>query len=331
MSEAQQADKFQTIYASLIPLAETALKSMEDRLRASLRDYFWPNESFPIITSRVKDRLGFLGKLIENGIDTESPSEILKVKTDLLGIRIVVASREQIERVLEMLRDSSNPWEIQHTAAYTGDAEEREFYEVIGLDDAATKPTGYCGVHFDVLLNDTDGKPRWVEIQIRTKIQDAWQGVDHLIYKAEKWLPDEFLMLRKSLAGQFEAAEKAQRFIFNYVESQVLAKNENLKFTELYKLFDWSKIIGLPKNFRNQIVGCAGLPWYWWIAPDTGMRYSFVIENPKTHPMNQPLTLVTTEHMLEQRPDLMKKVITLPCEFLANIELAGNVELKSFT
>ena len=330
MTPMQPSQKYHDLYSEFFPRARDRGNFVEHQLRAKLRDYFWPNEDIPSVSQpRIKDRAGFFKKITKKGVDQENVEAMMSAKTDLIGVRIIVTFREHIERIVRMLRDEKYPWEIRHAMAYTNDTAEADFYRNLGLD-VETKPTGYCGIHFDVFLPGEVAEPHWVEIQVRTKIQDAWQSIDHLVYKAEKYLPKEFATLRKSFAGQFEAAEKAQRFVFDHVQGQVLATQEYLKFGDLYKLFDWSKTIGIPKDFKDRLIGSAHLPWYWWVAPDDGARYSLVLENPKMHSEGQPLTLITTEYLKQNHPSMLEKMVILPDEFIADIPLAGNVEFCSF-
>lgn len=110
-----------------------------------------------------------------------SPIETLADIKDLIGVRIILLYRPDIERTLELLRSE-----------FVIEAEEKK-----GMDEDADG-FGYQSVHAIVRLGpdtnglavDNCGTPLRAEVQIRTLAQHIWAAASHdLQYKKERGVP----------------------------------------------------------------------------------------------------------------------------------------------
>ncbi len=126
---------------------------------------------------RVKSMASILEKIERGAIHVED----LRGVTDLIGLRIILLFKRDVETVRNLLQKSLRVFSEEDTHARLGD---REF--------------GYGSVHMDIGL-----KPSWAkmptfrnagnlraEIQIRTVAQHIWASASHLLqYKREAAVP----------------------------------------------------------------------------------------------------------------------------------------------
>jgi len=145
------------------------------------------------VTSRVKSIIGFAEKLVRKGY-VENPDQV----TDLTGVRIVVKSLHDVERMAAALRAACE----SSDALFVLDRENVSDKRGPGFGDV--EKFGYQSLHLVVEmtgLGGTDWKPferRKAEVQIRTRAQGVYAEVSHgLTYKGEDQVPRD---VRRSLA-----------------------------------------------------------------------------------------------------------------------------------
>jgi ppGpp synthetase/RelA/SpoT-type nucleotidyltranferase len=149
------------------------------------------------LESRTKKLDSFLRKASELGL--AQPTAIEEMH-DVSGLRIIVASLEDVARVESILRDSLEVDSSRSTKKGT------EF-----LPDQF----GYKSDHLICRVDDTlKGRPEWrngegwVEVQIRSACQHAWAQVDRLVrYKTTSDLPEGLERRLFSLAAVLEVCD----------------------------------------------------------------------------------------------------------------------------
>ncbi|MES2624618.1 MAG: (p)ppGpp synthetase [Pseudomonadota bacterium] len=137
----------------------------------------------------IKQRVKTLESLSEKLIHlTRSTGEENPVLRDLLGLRVVVPFQEEVERVVELLREHFSIKKIERKS------EKLTFREF-----------AYDSVHVEIPIEIDLSLPECcravVEVQVRTILQDAWAEVEHeLIYKSHFRFPNND-SIRKKLAA----------------------------------------------------------------------------------------------------------------------------------
>jgi ppGpp synthetase/RelA/SpoT-type nucleotidyltranferase len=137
----------------------------------------------------IKLRVKTLESLSEKLLHlTRSTGEQNPMIRDLLGLRVVVPFQEEVERVVELLRERFNIEKIERKS------EKLSFREF-----------AYDSVHVEIPLQGDLKLPECceqvVEVQVRTILQDAWAEVEHeLIYKSHYRFPNND-SIRKKLAA----------------------------------------------------------------------------------------------------------------------------------
>ncbi len=323
MNTPAQPTNFREMYALLHPKAHAALSSVNEVLHQRRRFSFWPNEEVIIADGRVKDGTSLKNKMGRKKILYHDLRGVCDNIRDVAATRIVVTFRSQITRAVEMILHEQNPWSIPEECrvAYTDDPDDADLFRELGLK-VERKATGYAGVHLDLIVDLTNNPVHWVEIQIRTKIQDAWESIDHLLYKTGDDLPASFLTLRKSLAGQFEASEKGQGFIFDYVQDEIVAKHPEKKFTDYFQIFDWSKNLGAPIDLIGKVIHGRTLDCYYLVDENLGRRT--LVEDATAWPQK----LITKRWLEKNRQNVLDQAILLPDEFLADMTLCESISIN---
>jgi ppGpp synthetase/RelA/SpoT-type nucleotidyltranferase/regulator of sirC expression with transglutaminase-like and TPR domain len=137
----------------------------------------------------IKQRVKTLESLSEKlSHVTRSTGELNPTVRDVLGLRVVVPFQEEVERVVELLRQHFNIEQIERKS------EKLTFREF-----------AYDSVHVEIPLGKDLALPgcckQVVEVQVRTILQDAWAEVEHeLIYKSHFRFPNND-SIRKKLAA----------------------------------------------------------------------------------------------------------------------------------
>lgn len=155
-----------------------AMKQIETYLKILEEDFTFRNEYNPIdhIVTRLKTPESILGKMQKDGKD-KTIEEIEKHLFDIAGVRIVCPFEDDVERVVEILKESNH-------------------INIIKEKDFITNPkeSGYRSYHLVVmahvhLISGNEDVP--VEIQIRTLAQDFWASLEHQItYKYKGEVPE---------------------------------------------------------------------------------------------------------------------------------------------
>lgn len=314
---------FQELYNLLHPHGKSMLQFVDEYLAQGHRFYFWSNEDVLIGEGRIKDGMSLKEKMEKKNLMPTDIENVCCTIKDFVGTRIIVTFRNQIQRAIELVINKSNPWQVrpENMVVYTNDPDDAKIYESMGLR-VESKVTGYVGVHLDLKVELPDNPIHWVEVQIRTKIQDAWESIDHLLYKVGDDLPLSFLTLRKSLAGQFESSEKGQGFIFDYVQDEVVSKHPAKKFLNYFNIYDWSKDFGAPRDLIGKVIHGPTLDCYHLVDDDLG-RHTLVED-----PSQWPQKLITERWLQVNHPDILKHTLLVPNDFLAGMILSDSVAIK---
>ena len=140
------------------------------------------NESIKIhsLTTRIKDFKSIQEKVKRKKSKGEELENPLVQITDLVGVRIVLLLRSDLEKVASIIR--------QHFHVISEDNK---------IDNQETNSFGYMSNHFVVNIKHSyigphyDGiKQMACEIQVRTIAMDAWAAISHYLdYKNEHNLP----------------------------------------------------------------------------------------------------------------------------------------------
>lgn len=158
-----------------------------------------------------------------------------KIK-DLLGLRFIVSFLEDVERVVDIIKEYLDVVNIERKS------------EALSFREFA-----YDSVHLEILLKDKnlqfpDFCSKSCEIQIRTILQEAWAEIEHeLIYKSDIEFPDS-QTIRKKLA-----ALNANLVLSDMIFQEIKDEQKELKiwgqerFKELQKRAKEISIDSLPK------------------------------------------------------------------------------------
>jgi putative GTP pyrophosphokinase len=154
-------------------------------LSSQVEDLIESNNMHGSIKMRVKTLESLSEKLIHL---TRSTGEQNPTVRDLLGLRVVVPFQEEVERVVELLREHFSIKKIERKS------EKLTFREF-----------AYDSVHVEIPIEIDLQLPECcrhvVEVQVRTILQDAWAEVEHeLIYKSHFRFPNSD-SIRKKLAA----------------------------------------------------------------------------------------------------------------------------------
>ncbi|MBD9378917.1 GTP pyrophosphokinase [Pseudoxanthomonas sp. PXM04] len=169
---------------------------------------------FLTVTGRTKSKPGALEKIDRKAYD----SPMLQL-TDLSGLRVVVYTESQVQRVSELISKAFN---VDLKNSMDRDA-------VLRVDQ-----TGYRSVHFVCDLGEQRaGLPEFnnlgglkFEIQVRTVLQHAWAELAHdRNYKLGAKLPRELERKLYLYAGMLEIADKG----FDEISRQIDEYAKNLK------------------------------------------------------------------------------------------------------
>lgn len=155
-----------------------AMKQIETYLKILEEDFTFRYDYNPIdhIITRLKTPESILGKMEKDGRN-KTIEEIENHIFDIAGVRIVCPFEDDVERVIEVLKESNH-------------------IQIIKEKDYIQKPkeSGYRSYHLVVLahvhlISGNEEVP--VEIQVRTLAQDFWASLEHQItYKYKGEVPE---------------------------------------------------------------------------------------------------------------------------------------------
>jgi ppGpp synthetase/RelA/SpoT-type nucleotidyltranferase len=148
---------------------------------------------------RAKDVESFQEKIARTGKDYRDP---LREVTDLAGVRVIVQSLEDVERVGNIIVREFSIDELR---------------SVNKLHQLEPDRFGYLSQHFIVRLANPRSQlsewkglgDRWVEVQVRTTLQHAWAVIQHsLDYKSEIDVPTKLRRRLFRVSALLEIADE---------------------------------------------------------------------------------------------------------------------------
>ncbi len=162
------------IYLSYKDVFQEILSAIELKLKSTLKLV-----SMPTFKTRIKSFNSYYKKVLRQKAQEVGESRKLVCLTDMIGIRVICAFLEDLNEVMNQIKQNFDVIEIEDKGA---NQSFREF--------------GYESLHILIKIpadcmpvkNTTPALPENMvcEIQVRTILQDAWAEVEHeLIYKSE--------------------------------------------------------------------------------------------------------------------------------------------------
>jgi putative GTP pyrophosphokinase len=160
--------------------------------------------------------------------------------TDLFGLRFIVPFLEDVERLVEIVKESLDVAEIDRKS-------ERLSYREFAYDS----------VHMEISLDKVDiALPDFCspmcEIQIRTILQEAWAEIEHyLVYKSDIEIPGNKTTLKKI------AALNANLVLSDMIFQEIRDKQKELevwgreRFQELQKRARGISLDSIPKYHEH--------------------------------------------------------------------------------
>ena len=204
---------------------EQAVEELKVKLRSIRKEYRRKNEYSPIefVTGRVKEVASMLDKANKFNIPIDRLQYELE---DIAGIRIMCQFVDDIERVVEILRERKD-MQILYEKDYVNNVKE----------------SGYRSYHIIIKypINMAEGQREILaEFQIRTLAMNFWATVEHsLNYKYKQKIPQEIKYKLKSAA---DAAFQLDR--------EMLEIKDEIK--DAQKLFEVKS--DTISNIMNQII-----------------------------------------------------------------------------
>jgi ppGpp synthetase/RelA/SpoT-type nucleotidyltranferase len=182
------AAAFETIYTGLQDLLRTAERDVSGLVAQAISQIGNPFLVRSTVDStRVKALRSVLKKCERKGL---RPDEIIGL-SDLVGIRVVCANLEDVERLVELVKGIPG-------------------IEITAIQKKKTAD-GYRAVHVDMRYRvEADGSTVLIpcELQIRTFLQDSWAKQTHQdLYKGGR-VPGRVKKLSKSLARMLDVADE---------------------------------------------------------------------------------------------------------------------------
>jgi len=229
MNNNNKNEKLQNIYLKNLPIWEKILTNFSNTIVNKLQ----AEELKFSFKKRVKS-IESLNLKKQELINIES-TQNQKIK-DLLGLRFIVSFLEDVERVVDIIKESLDVVNIERKS------------EALSYREFA-----YDSVHLEISLKDEniqfpDFCSKSCEIQIRTILQEAWAEIEHeLVYKSDIEFPDN-QAIRKKLA-----ALNANLVLSDMIFQEIRDEQKELKiwgqerFQELQKRAKKISIDSLPK------------------------------------------------------------------------------------
>ena len=207
----------QQIYRVNLPLWEVLLNDISSVIVSKLE----VKELSFSFKKRIKSIESFNAKkqgFMDKGVDEKE-----KIK-DLLGLRFIVPFLEDVEQIVDIVKDSFDVIDVERKS------------EALSYREFA-----YDSVHMEISLENMKVELPEVcdqscEIQIRTILQDAWAEVEHkLLYKSKIEFPDNQVIRKKM------AALNANLALSDMIFQEIRDKQKELeiwgheRFKELHK------------------------------------------------------------------------------------------------
>ncbi len=229
-------DNLNGLYTSYLPHFKVLIMRIEEFLRSVVKI-----GSPTTYKTRVKSFSSYYSKLLKfPPKDPNIELQTLPVLTDILGMRIICAFLQDLNKVESILRKNFTIIEVERKGS-----------------KLAVKEFGYESVHFLLAIPEEFKvglvlpKDLVFEIQLRTILQDAWAEVEHeIIYKAE-FSPFD-LPLRRKLAS-INASLSLADIIFQEIRDYQNKLNAELDMRRsgFYSLADEYTEKLLPDSKKN--------------------------------------------------------------------------------
>lgn len=226
-------DKIKENYSKYNQLLKCLLTNIEEKITKDI-----VLDPKPVYKRRVKSFESYYSKLLRLKAKEASDCENLVCLTDLMGIRIVCAFIEDVNKVENIIKKKYNVKEVEHKG-------ERQSFREFGYESTHI----LIAIPQDCLNLDSIEDPEIrnlpipenlvCEIQVRTILQDAWAEVEHeLIYKTE-FTPFD-APLRRKLAS-INASLSLADIIFQEIRDYQtrLAKEVDERRTSFYEKADF--------------------------------------------------------------------------------------------
>lgn len=220
----RQWNQFLAPYKQAVDELKVKLKGL--RAQYELEDVHTPVE---FVTGRVKPLASIYDRTLESGIPFEPSTELAAELPDIAGARIMCQFVDDIEKVVEALR-------------------ERKDFEIIEERDyiANKKPSGYRSYHMIINypVQTIHGEISiFAEIQIRTLAMNFWASIEHsLNYKYEGVLPDEIRhRLERAAEAAFQLDEEMSQIRDEIQDAQQYFSAFKQTATRSYEKKKWKK------------------------------------------------------------------------------------------
>lgn len=255
MSEEEKTYSWLDAYINVVESHKEVSADIKEKITKDSEEYFWKMENIQIV-DRIKSYESVMGKLKNKNIDTHDEeldkNETIKIHVeDLVGIRISTAHKQDMERVVEMITHNKF-WLVAEIVGYTDDNSESEDWKKWGIKNIQAKMGGYSGIHF--ILGVAEGKRSFAkaEVQIRTHFQNAWQQMEHPLYKMRDNLPEVMIGMRNGLSKQIEGIITNHDNVTKFALGELKEKGiRNIP----HELISWGEVCGKPKEMVGKVIG----------------------------------------------------------------------------
>ena len=196
-----------------------AVGELKIKFRGIRKQFHKQNRHSPIefVTGRVKPIESIKEKMVLRGIKKES---LVQDMQDIAGLRIMVQFVDDVDEVLELLRQRKDMKVVQ----------ERDYINNL-------KPSGYRSYHvvIEYPVDTISGqKIILAEIQIRTLAMNFWATIEHsLNYKYHGEFPDDIKKrLERTARIAFQLDEEMRQIRDDIKEAQLLFDTEKRKLND---------------------------------------------------------------------------------------------------
>ncbi|MGT2749993.1 GTP pyrophosphokinase [Streptococcus orisasini] len=196
-----------------------AVGELKIKFRGIRKQFHKQNRHSPIefVTGRVKPIESIKEKMVLRGIKKEN---LVQDMQDIAGLRIMVQFVDDVDEVLELLRQRKDMKVVQ----------ERDYINNL-------KPSGYRSYHvvIEYPVDTINGqKIILAEIQIRTLAMNFWATIEHsLNYKYHGEFPDDIKKrLERTARIAFQLDEEMRQIRDDIKEAQLLFDTEKRKLND---------------------------------------------------------------------------------------------------
>ena len=196
-----------------------AVGELKIKFRGIRKQFHKQNRHSPIefVTGRVKPIESIKEKMVLRGIKKEN---LVQDMQDIAGLRIMVQFVDDVDEVLELLRQRKDMKVVQ----------ERDYINNL-------KPSGYRSYHvvIEYPVDTISGqKIILAEIQIRTLAMNFWATIEHsLNYKYHGEFPDDIKKrLERTARIAFQLDEEMRQIRDDIKEAQLLFDTEKRKLND---------------------------------------------------------------------------------------------------